>query len=163
MNIEEVLMFADKVVFDNTGNHLDDMQIGVIEGVLKRQKYSDISKDLNCTESYVKDIGYELWKLLSTIFQEDVNKSNLRSTLLRRGLVNNGNLNLFGNGNIGSVGNIKSLQFCPTQDQSPEFVRGQNQVKFEAAIRLKELGLTNEQIALCLDMKLEDVEQLGSL
>jgi len=163
MNIEEVLMFADKVVFDNTGNHLDDMQIGVIEGVLKRQKYSDISKNLNCTESYVKDIGYELWQLLSTIFQEDVNKSNLRSTLLRRGLVSNGNLNVFSNGNIGNGNVIESLKFCPTQDQSPEFVKGQNQVRLEAAVRLKELGLTNEQIALCLDMKLEDVEQLGSL
>ncbi|NEQ69804.1 MAG: hypothetical protein F6K21_30795 [Symploca sp. SIO2D2] len=163
MNIEEVLMFADKVVFDNTGNHLDDMQLGVIEGVLKRQKYSDIAKNLNCTESYVKDIGYELWQLLSTIFQENVNKSNLRSTLLRRGLVNNGNFNLFGNGNIGGGNIIKSLQFCPTQDQSPEFIRGQNQVRLKAAIHLKELGLTNEQIAMSLDMKLEDVEQLGSL
>ncbi|NEP63568.1 MAG: hypothetical protein F6K31_42850 [Symploca sp. SIO2G7] len=163
MNIEEVLMFADKVVFDNTGNHLDDMQLGVIEGVLKRQKYSDIAKILNCTESYVKDIGYELWQLLSKIFEEDVNKSNLRSTLLRRGLVNNANLNVFGNGNIGSGNIIESLKFCPSQDQSPEFVRGQNQVRLEAAIRLKQLGLTNEQIAMSLDMKPEDVEQLGSL
>ncbi|NET55338.1 MAG: hypothetical protein F6K47_03835 [Symploca sp. SIO2E6] len=160
MNIEEALMFADKVVFASTGNHLDDMQLGVIEGVLKRQKYSEIAKSLNCTEGYVKDVGYELWQLLSTIFEEDVNKSNLRSTLLRRGLVNKGDFNVFGNGNIGSVSNIKSLKFCPNQDQSPEFVRGQNQVKFEAAIRLKELGLTNEQIAMCLDMTLEDVEQL---
>ncbi len=37
MNVEEALAFADEVVFAKTGKHLDDMQFGVIEGVLKRQ------------------------------------------------------------------------------------------------------------------------------
>jgi hypothetical protein len=57
MNVKEALAFADEVVFAKTGKHLDDMQVGVIEGVLKRQKYGDIAQGLNCTEGYAKDVG----------------------------------------------------------------------------------------------------------
>lgn len=42
MNVQEARFFADKVVFGKTGKHLYDMQVGVIEGVLKWQKYGDI-------------------------------------------------------------------------------------------------------------------------
>ena len=60
MNVQEALPFADEVVFAKTGKHLDDMQVGVIEGVLKRQKYGDIAQGLNFTEGDAKDVGYEL-------------------------------------------------------------------------------------------------------
>jgi hypothetical protein len=63
MDIKEALLFADKVFHSKTGQHLDDIQIGVLEGVLQRKKYNEIAKDLMCTEGYVKDVGYELWKL----------------------------------------------------------------------------------------------------
>ena len=43
MNVEEAMPFADEVVFAKTGKHLEDMQVGVIEGVLKWQKYGDIA------------------------------------------------------------------------------------------------------------------------
>ena len=43
MNVQEALPFADQVVFAKTGKHLDDMQVGVIEGVLKWHKYGDIA------------------------------------------------------------------------------------------------------------------------
>jgi len=33
------------------------MQVGVIEGVLKWQKYGDIAQGLNFTEGYAKDVG----------------------------------------------------------------------------------------------------------
>jgi hypothetical protein len=37
------VLFADEVVFAKTGKHLDDMQGGVIEGILKWHKYRDIA------------------------------------------------------------------------------------------------------------------------
>ena len=43
MNVQEAVPFADEVVFAKTGKHLDDMQVGVMECVLKRQKYRDIA------------------------------------------------------------------------------------------------------------------------
>ena len=55
MNLQEALTFADEVVFAKTGKHLHDMQVGVIEGVLKWPKYGDIAQGLNCTEGYAKE------------------------------------------------------------------------------------------------------------
>jgi hypothetical protein len=78
MNVQEALPFADEVVFAKTGKHLDDMQVWVIEGLLKWQKYGDIAQGLNCTEGDAKDVGYELSELFSDGFVEDVNKLNLR-------------------------------------------------------------------------------------
>ena len=57
MNVQEALPFADEVVFVKTGKHLYDMQVGVMEGVLKWQKYNDIAQGLNCTEGYAKNVG----------------------------------------------------------------------------------------------------------
>jgi hypothetical protein len=57
MNVQEALPFADEVVFAKTGKHLDDMQVVVIEGVLKWHNYGDIGQGLNCTEGYAKDVG----------------------------------------------------------------------------------------------------------
>jgi hypothetical protein len=57
MNVQEALPFADEVVFAKTGKHLHDMQVGVIEGVLKWQKYGDIAQGLNFTEGDAKDVG----------------------------------------------------------------------------------------------------------
>jgi hypothetical protein len=68
MNVQEALLFADEVVFAKTGKHLDRMQVGVIEGVLKWQKYGDIAQGLNCTEGDAKDVGYELSELFSDAF-----------------------------------------------------------------------------------------------
>ncbi|MGB3204512.1 MAG: NB-ARC domain-containing protein, partial [Crinalium sp.] len=47
------------------------------------EKYKQIAKDLDCSESRVRDIGSKLWQMLSEELGEDVNKSNLRSALER--------------------------------------------------------------------------------
>lgn len=160
MTVQEVLAFADEAVFAKTGKHLDDMQVGVIEGVLKRQKYGEIAKEMNCTEGYIKDVGYELWQMFSDTFEEDVNKSNLRSVLLRRGVVNNRNLTISGNGNVGSGSVIGWLNICRSGEESPEFLRGKQQAKIEAIDRLRSCGLNDDQIMQCLDLTLEEIQQI---
>ena len=154
MDIQEAVIFADDIVFAKTGKHLDDMQVGVIEGVLNRQKYGEMAQELKCTEGYAKDVGYELWQLLSEVFGEEVNKSNLRSALLRHQGVNNSSLNIF-SGNV-----IKSINVCTSKEESPEFLLGKQQAKIEVALHLREIGLSDEKIAQYLDMKLEEVQQL---
>lgn len=160
MNVEEALAFADKVVLAKTGKHLDDMQVGVIEGVLKRQKYGEIAQELKCTEGYAKEVGHELWQLFSDAFGEEVNKSNLRSVLLRKGIVNSHKFTIFGNGNVGSGSVIGSLNVCTSKEESPEFLRGKQQAKIEAIAGLQAIGLSDEQIAQCLDMTLEEIRQV---
>ncbi len=160
MTVQEALAFADEAVFAKTGKHLDDMQVGVIEGVLKRQKYGEIAKEMNCTEGYIKDVGYELWQMFSDAFEEDVNKSNLRSVLLRKGVVNNRNLTISGNGNVGSGSVIGWLNICASGEESPEFLRGKQQGKMEAIEHLRSFGLNDEQIMKCLDLTLEEIQQI---
>ncbi len=155
MNIQEALLFADEIVFKETGKHLDDIQLGLIEGVLQRKKYSEIAKDLNCTEGYLKDMGYELWKLFSQFFEEDVNKSNLRSSLLRHSVTNN--INVFGN--VSKGGTIGQLNVCPSQENLAESTPRQELLTKDVIQRLRKVGLDDQQIAECLNISLEEFEK----
>ncbi|MCC3407025.1 MAG: hypothetical protein JGK17_15800 [Microcoleus sp. PH2017_10_PVI_O_A] len=160
MNVKEALAFADEVVFAKTGKHLDDMQVGVIEGVLKRQKYGDIAQTLNCTEGYAKDVGYELWPLFSDSFGEEVNKLNLRSALIRKSMISNVTGGVISGNHVARGHVIGSLNICTSQEESPEFLRGKQQAKIEAIDRLQAIGLSDEQIAQCLDLTLEEIRQV---
>ena len=160
MNVEEALPFADEVVFAKTGKPLEDMQVGVIEGVLKWQKYGDIAQGLNCTEGDAKDVGYELWELFSDAFGEDVNKLNLRWTLIRKSMISNVSGGVITGSHVAHNHVIGSLNICTSQEESPEFLRGKRQAKMEAIQRLQAVGLSYEQIAKCLDMTLEEIGQV---
>ena len=145
------MLDRDHAVFAKTGKHIDDIQVGVIEGVLKRQKYSEIAASLNCTEGHVKDIGYELWQLFSEVFGEEVNKSNLRATLIRKSIIKSKVIGNLVNGVIGSV------HVCASSEESPEFLRGKQQSKLEAVERMRSMGLSDEQIAEALDLSVEEI------
>ncbi|MEG3924966.1 MULTISPECIES: hypothetical protein [unclassified Microcoleus] len=160
MNVKEALALADEVVFAKTGKHLDDMQVGVIEGVLKRQKYGDIAQALNCTEGYAKDVGYELWELFSDAFGEEVNKLNLRSTLIRKSMISNVTGSVISGNHVARGHLIGALNVCTSQEESPEFLRGKQRAKMEAIKRLQAVGLSDEQIAQCLDLTLEEIRQV---
>ncbi len=83
MNVNEVLQFVDKLVFDRTGKHLDDVQTAVIEGSWQKQTYDDIAKKCFVSKNHISDVGYQLWQILSEELGEDLKKSNFRSSLER--------------------------------------------------------------------------------
>ncbi len=83
MNLKEALKLADRIVFEKTGQHLDDLQEAVLKGTVERETYKHIAKDFDCSESSVRKVGSELWKMLSEQLGEDVSKSNLRSAMQR--------------------------------------------------------------------------------
>ena len=83
MSLEEALKLADKIVFDKTGQHLDDLQKAVLQGTLKRKRYWQIAEDFDYSESCIRGVGAELWKILSQELGEDVNKSNFCSAMER--------------------------------------------------------------------------------
>ena len=83
MNLKEVLKLADEIVFAKTSQHLDDLQEAVLRGTLQRDKYKEIAKDFDCSESRVREVGSELWRILSEELGEDVSKSNFRSAMER--------------------------------------------------------------------------------
>ncbi|TAG61458.1 MAG: ATPase, partial [Oscillatoriales cyanobacterium] len=76
MDLKEVLKLADDIVFAKTGQHLDDLQAAVLQGTLQRETYKQIAKDFDCSESRIREIGSELWQILSEDLGEDVNKKN---------------------------------------------------------------------------------------
>ena len=160
MNVQEALPFADEVVFAKTGKHLEYMQVAVIEGVLKWQKYGDIAQGLNCTEGYAKDVGYELCELFFDAFGEDVNKLNLRSALIGKSMISNVSGGVITGSHVAHNHVIGSLNVCTSQEESPEFLRGKQRGKMQAIQRLQAVGLSNEPIAKCLDMTLEEIRQV---
>jgi hypothetical protein len=153
MDLRECLLFADDMVFQKTGKHLGDIEFGLIEGVLQRKKYGDIAKDLNCTEGYIKDVGYELWKLFSEIFEEDINKSNIKSSLLRHKFTNNVSIS----GNDNTVGSIGQISFCLGLDENLD-ENCQNEQFLQVLIeKLLKFGLSHQQIADCLGISLDEI------
>ncbi|MEG5176308.1 hypothetical protein QUB25_29880 [Microcoleus sp. B3-D7] len=84
MDVQEVLRFADEMVFAKTGEHLDDLQKAILLGVWEGQKYSQIAEASYCSEGHIRNVASKLWKRLSNVLDEEVNQSNLRSALERR-------------------------------------------------------------------------------
>ena len=84
MDVEEILKFADNLVFAKTGKHLDNVQEAILLGAWQGQKYPKIAEAAHCSEGHARDVASDLWKILSDVLAENVNKSNLKSTLKRQ-------------------------------------------------------------------------------
>jgi len=83
MSLKEALKLADRIIFEKTGQHLDDLQAAVLKGTLERETYKHIAKDFDCSESSVRKVGAELWEIFSEELGEDVSKTNFRSAIQR--------------------------------------------------------------------------------
>ncbi|MBE9185645.1 NACHT domain-containing protein [Microcoleus sp. LEGE 07076] len=88
MNLKKALKLADRIIFEKTGQHLDDLQEAVLKGTLEHETYKHIAKDFDCSESSVRKVGSELWQILSEELGEDVNKKNFQSAIQRFKLSN---------------------------------------------------------------------------
>ncbi|NJS09614.1 MAG: hypothetical protein HC789_04125 [Microcoleus sp. CSU_2_2] len=168
MRVQEILQFVDKAVYAKTGKRLNDLQREIIEGTLKRQKYPDIAENCGCSAGHAKDVGYELLQMLSDVFDEPVDKKNLKSVLERQGNFNisfdKSSISSINNNVIGCL-NMGSEQTTPNADQSqPETPdlqeESKNQTKIETIDKLRQFGLSDEQIAEALDIPLEQVKQV---
>ncbi|WP_035991213.1 tetratricopeptide repeat protein [Leptolyngbya sp. KIOST-1] len=79
----DAVELADKLVFTVTGRHLNDLQRTILQQVWQGQKYLDIATAAGYTEGHIKDVAYQLWRLLSKVTGEKVTKSTLKSVLKR--------------------------------------------------------------------------------
>jgi hypothetical protein len=167
MHVQEVLQFVDEAVYLKTGKYLNDLQRGIIEGTLKRQKYSDIAENHDCSTGHVKDVGYQLLQMLSDVFNEPVDKGNLKSVLERQGSfsITFNKSKLRDNNNIGYI-NICSDRPNATADKTKPATtnlqqHNNNQTNMETIDKLRLFGLSDEQIAEALELPLEVVKQVG--
>jgi len=95
MDVNEVLQFVDRLVFEQTGKHLDDVQRAIVEGTWQRQTYNNIAHECHVNKNYASDVGAELWELLSQALGEDIKKTNFRSTLERVYIESSKNSNIY--------------------------------------------------------------------
>ncbi|MEG4517323.1 MULTISPECIES: NB-ARC domain-containing protein [unclassified Microcoleus] len=120
MNLKEALKIADKIVFEKTGQHLDDLQEAVLRGTLQRETYKHIAKDFDCSESSVRKVGAELWEILSEEWGEDVSKSNLRSAMERL------QVSLFSSNVAQDSVQIRNINFCGEARYPPDISNSHN-------------------------------------
>ena len=60
---------------------LSKLQTDVFRGAWSNYSYIKIAREINHRESYIKDVGSELWHLLSRVLGIKVTKLNLREVL----------------------------------------------------------------------------------
>ncbi|MCF3624814.1 ATP-binding protein [Planktothrix agardhii 1801] len=83
MNLKEVLKLTDDLVFARTGKHLNELQEIILRGTWEDEGYKEIAKAVNRSEDRVREVGMELWQILSQELGEKVSKSNFRSSMER--------------------------------------------------------------------------------
>lgn len=176
MDWEAMLQSIDKLVFAQTGKHLNNLQTAILKGVLNGQKYPEIAKKYKCNKGHVKDEAYKLWQVLSKSVGEDVNRSNFCATVERLGFANYYHSPLIGNnvrvGNINLCSNSESpgLENEDAGNQElnhPETTAEDNrtvetllhETKLKSLSKLIQLGLSAEQIAEALDLPLDEVRE----
>jgi DNA-binding NarL/FixJ family response regulator len=168
MDSPQILQFVDKAVWAKTGKHLNNLQRGIISGILKRQRYADVAETYGYSSQHVKKASHELLQMLSEVFGEQVKKSNLESVIERQinqNITTLGNNNTFKDSNKISYVNNCPNSSTPTPDESqPETPdlqdESKNQTQIETIDKLRRFGLSDEQIAEALDISLEQVKQV---
>jgi len=83
-NVEDVVQWVNNLIVDKTGEHLTPIQEAILAGVWQRQKYPQIAKEFNCSESHVKKEAAKLWEKLGEELGEDLKKFNFRSKLEKK-------------------------------------------------------------------------------
>ncbi|MEC4805383.1 MAG: hypothetical protein SAJ12_08590 [Jaaginema sp. PMC 1079.18] len=173
MDLQAVITSIDELVFQQTGKHLDSLQVTILKGVLDGQRYTEIAEQYRCTMGHVKDEGYELWQMLSEVLGEDINKSNFRATVERLGLINSQH-QIIGNpvqiGHFNFCSHLEGKETKTQKDKDRETAQTNSthpkktveevlrESKLSAIPQLVQLGLTEEQIAETLQLPLQDVQ-----
>ena len=167
MDSPQILQFVDEAVYTNTGKRLNNLQRRIIAGILSRQRYADVAETYGYSSQHVKKASHELLQMLSEVLGEQVKKSNLESVLERQ---INQNITTLGNKNNQKIIGISYINNCPTpftptpdisQPENPDLQqKSKNQTKIETIDKLRQFGLSDEQIAEALDIPLELVKQV---
>jgi AAA-like domain len=84
MNFEEGLQILDAAIFNKINRHLKDVEIIILKGSWQGLNYDEIASNAGYAAKYLRqDVGFKLWKLLSEILGEEVNKTNFRAAVER--------------------------------------------------------------------------------
>ncbi|MCT7971718.1 NB-ARC domain-containing protein [Laspinema olomoucense] len=81
MDIQELSKWTDEQVFAETGKHLSSLQKSILESILQHKNFHKIAEQNGYSYDHVKKEGAKLWKMLSGVFAEAIEQSNVRAIL----------------------------------------------------------------------------------
>ncbi|MEG3871366.1 ATPase [Microcoleus sp. Z1_B5] len=119
MDIAEVLTLADDLIFAKTGKHLDYVQEAILRGTLQDTTYTQIAQEVYSSPSHVRNVGSELWKILSKGLKKDITKNNFRA-VLENGIVYNYQSTIVEHITGENITVNKNLNVCREKVRSPK-------------------------------------------
>jgi NB-ARC domain. len=138
MDIAEVLTLADELIFAKTGKHLDYVQEAILRGTLQDTTYTQIAQEVYSSPSHVRNVGSQLWKILSKELKKDITKANFR-TVLEKGKIYNYQSAIVENITGESITVNNKLNICrekarsPTTPQNPQPTAKQPRIDLDDA------------------------------
>jgi hypothetical protein len=118
MDIAEVLTLADELIFAKTGKHLDYVQEAILRGTLQDTTYTQIAQEVYSSPSHVRNVGSQLWKILSKELGKNITKANFR-TVLEKGKIYNYQSAIVENITGESITVNNKLNICREKARSP--------------------------------------------
>jgi AAA ATPase domain len=83
MYLEQASTLVDQLIYEFNGEHLNDLERSIVEGVSEGKKYGEIAEELGCTSGHVTDAAAKLWQSLSQALGEKVSKKNIKAVIER--------------------------------------------------------------------------------
>jgi hypothetical protein len=120
MEIAEVLKLADELIFAKTGEHIDYLQKAILEGTFQGRTYPEIAEATHSSEGHTRDIGSELWKILSEGFGEDITKRNFRAIIKKVEFNNFSSATVKGDVTVNNVNICQERARSPTKPQNSQ-------------------------------------------
>ena len=83
-NFEELLAFAEELIYRKMGNYFSDLQRTILLTTLQgsRKTYDQIATECGYSPKYIKqDVAPKLWQLLSEALERKITKSNIKAIL----------------------------------------------------------------------------------
>jgi NB-ARC domain len=83
VNSQSPLRSIDILLASHGYSSLNDVQVLVLQSTLDGQSYPQIADRSTYAVEYLREVGADLWRLLSQVLGESVNKKNVQSVLRR--------------------------------------------------------------------------------
>jgi ATP-dependent Clp protease ATP-binding subunit ClpA len=168
MDIAEVLTLADELIFAKTGKHLDYVQEAILRGTLQDTTYTQIAQEVYSSPSHVRNVGSQLWQILSKELKKDITKTNFRA-VLEKGKIYNYQSAIVENITGESITVNNKLNICrekarsPTSPQNPQATAKQPRIDLDDAPEISTFFDRTSEISTLKQWILENRTRLISI
>ena len=84
IDLNKILPIINDAVYASEERYLKDIEEKVLIGSLQNKTYGEIAKEIGYSEEYIsRDVGFNLWKILTKALGESANKKNIQGVSRR--------------------------------------------------------------------------------